>query len=219
MVRVPVPKSEPVSPLPKVTLFWKITFPPFCTVMPELAPTVSSKVAAPLPESVIAAPVPVPMLLRLPLKSLAAVPALTVRFSAPVMVPSKVMAASALETLIAPVARVTGLLKSIVPVAGEAVLPTAPLRVIPPGAVKSMGPEMARPTAGRLKVWPVIVSPVRSVPIWSSPVTVPEPPSSELSVNAWAPVTGPPKLIVLPWEITVTGSSVRVRPALKVSPS
>ncbi len=89
------------------------------------------------------------------------VPALMLSGSAPSTVPLKTTAAFASLTATGPVASVTGLMKVIAPLAGAALEPTLPLTVMPPGAVKVMGPATARPVLGRLRVSPVTLSAVK----------------------------------------------------------
>ena len=149
------------------------------------------------------------------------VPVFTVSASAPLTVLSKLTAALFVATAIAPVARVTGPLKVIAAVAGPLLLPTAPLTVMPPAAVKLIGPATARPALGKLSVCAVTLSAVRFdvKPISARPVTVPAPPASAFSVRFSAPVTGPPKLKVLPLETTLTGPPTSVKPPFKAMPS
>ncbi len=159
-----------------------------------------SRVTGPLPRTArLASGVPPP---TAALNATAPVPALMLSGSAPSTVPLKLTAAFASLIATGPVARVTGLMKVIAPLAGPALEPTLPLTVMPPGAVKVMGPATARPLLGRLRVSPVTLSAVRVElgPISFNPVTVPAPPERALSVRFSAPPTGAPKLMLLPLE-------------------
>jgi len=122
-------------------------------------------------------------------------------------------------TVIAAVPRVTAELKSICPVAAP--LPTVPFKVMPPGAVKLIGPARPKPVTGRLKVCAVTVNAVKFevVPIWSSPTTVPAPPASALRMRFCAPLTAPVNVSALPLDRTLTGPPTSARPPLKVMPS
>ena len=106
------------------------------------------------------------------------------------------------------------------PVAGPLLLPTAPLRVMPPAAVKAIAPATARPVLGRLSVCAVTVSPVRFEvkPMLARPATVPAPLARALSVRLSAPDTGPPKLKALPFDVTLTAPPTNARPPVNARP-